>query len=142
MSMDFWSARSERYHSRRTSFVRKAKPSSTPLRFASHRREPGMADEEEQDAFDSVDWFVQKSARSLRDDISDRMIRLVDDFRTGADGHARDGDERDRNGGQRVSMRREATVPQIPLRRMVSEASVPQALPTPLPGMFPCYYDP
>lgn len=80
MSMDFWSARSERYHSRRRDFVRKAKSSSTPLRFASHRRQKGMMDEEERDEFDSIQWFVEKSMRNLKKDMSDRMIRLINDF--------------------------------------------------------------
>ncbi|KAG5913402.1 hypothetical protein E4U42_001214 [Claviceps africana] len=85
MSMDFWSARSERYHARRSDFVRKAKPSSTPLRFATHRREQGMLDEEEQDEFDSVEWFVSKSKRNLKKDMSDKMIRLIHDFRNACD---------------------------------------------------------
>lgn len=38
MSLDFWSARSARYHTRRFAFVRKLKPTQTPLRFATHRR--------------------------------------------------------------------------------------------------------
>ncbi|KAG6002735.1 hypothetical protein E4U21_002792, partial [Claviceps maximensis] len=85
MSMDFWSARSERYHSRRADFVRKAKPASTPLRFATHRREQGMLDEEEQDEFDSIDWFVNKSKRNLKRDMSEKMIRLIHDFRNTCD---------------------------------------------------------
>lgn len=80
MSMDFWSARSERYHSRRTAFVRKAKSAATPLRFASHRRQAGMLDEEERDEFDSIEYFVAKSMRSLKKDISERMIHLIKDF--------------------------------------------------------------
>lgn len=80
MSMDFWSARSERYHSRRRDFVRKAKPTSTPLRFAGHRRHKGALDEEERDEFDSMEWFVEKSAKHLKKDLSDRMYRLLNDF--------------------------------------------------------------
>ncbi|ODA84172.1 hypothetical protein RJ55_02690 [Drechmeria coniospora] len=69
MSMDFWSARSERYHGRRRDFVRKMKPTATPLRFASHRRAEGMLDEEERDSFDSIQWFAEKSARSATEDV-------------------------------------------------------------------------
>lgn len=89
MSMDFWSARSERYHSRRRDFVRKAKPSSTPLRFATHRRQKGMTDEEEQDMFDSVEWFVEKAAHKLKQDMSERMIRVINDFSMGNDDRTR-----------------------------------------------------
>lgn len=57
--------RSERYSSRRVSFVRKLVPSATPLRFALHRRygsdwaevsksQEGKRDEEELDSFDSI----------------------------------------------------------------------------------------
>lgn len=57
--------RSERYSSRRISFVRKLVPSATPLRFALHRRygsnwaeasksQEGKRDEEELDSFDSI----------------------------------------------------------------------------------------
>ncbi|PTD07981.1 Hydrogenase maturation factor HoxX [Fusarium culmorum] len=54
MAKDFWSARSERYTSRRRDFVRKIKSTKTPLRFATHRRREGEVDEEESDAFDDV----------------------------------------------------------------------------------------
>lgn len=54
MAKDFWSARSERYTSRRRDFVRKIKPTKTPLRFATHRRCKAELDEEETDDFDSV----------------------------------------------------------------------------------------
>ncbi|OAA35914.1 C-type cyclin [Metarhizium rileyi] len=87
MSMDFWSARSERYHSRRRDFVRKAKPSSTPLRFATHRRQKGMMDEEELDTFDSVEWFVEKSMQNLKKDISDKVVRLMKDFSSVGEDH-------------------------------------------------------
>ncbi|KHN98434.1 C-type cyclin [Metarhizium album ARSEF 1941] len=89
MSMDFWSARSERYHSRRRSFVRKVKPSSTPLRFATHRREEGMMDDEEQDTFDSVEWFAEKSMQSLKRNLSDRAVRSIKDFFRGCDNYER-----------------------------------------------------
>lgn len=58
MSKDFWSPRSIRYHSRRSNFVRKVKPSRTPLRFAQHRRKAGELDEEETDNFDQIETFA------------------------------------------------------------------------------------
>ncbi|KAG5986479.1 hypothetical protein E4U54_005399 [Claviceps lovelessii] len=135
MSMDFWSARSERYHSRRSDFVRKAKPASTPLRFATHRRGPGMLDEEEQDEFDSIEWFVNKSKRTLTRDMSDKMIRLIHDFRNTCDVR----DERSvlgagagagTGGGSRSSGVKMA----VPLRR---DATMPLQPSTPI---FSCYY--
>ena len=83
MSMDFWSARSERYHSRRRDFVRKVKPSCTPLRFASHRRHGKMMDEEEQTEFDSVEWYAEKSRRAVKQDVSEGLIRLIRNFEEG-----------------------------------------------------------
>ncbi|KAG5660177.1 hypothetical protein KAF25_003699 [Fusarium avenaceum] len=68
MAKDFWSARSERYTSRRRDFVRKVKPSKTPLRFATHRRRDGMLDEEETDLFDDIATYEKRSwARRERD---------------------------------------------------------------------------
>ncbi|KAI6749539.1 hypothetical protein HG530_014953 [Fusarium avenaceum] len=61
MAKDFWSARSERYTSRRRDFVRKVKPSKTPLRFATHRRRDGMLDEEETDLFDDIATYEARS---------------------------------------------------------------------------------
>jgi enoyl-CoA hydratase/carnithine racemase/methionyl-tRNA formyltransferase len=58
MAKDFWSPRSERYHSRRNDFVRKVKPEATPRRFALHRNVDDGVDEEDEDRFDSVDWFI------------------------------------------------------------------------------------
>lgn len=46
MAKKFWSTRSMRYHSRRSDFVRKVKPSRTPLRFARHRRKVGELNDE------------------------------------------------------------------------------------------------
>ncbi|KAG5978178.1 hypothetical protein E4U55_006319 [Claviceps digitariae] len=134
MSMDFWSARSERYHSRRSAFVRKAKPSSTPLRFATHRREQGMLDEEEQDEFDSVEWFVNKSKLSLKKDMSEKMIRLIHDFRNTCDVR----DERVAVGGGgsggSSSSSSAARLGGSPLRR---DANMPL---TPSAPIFSCYY--
>jgi enoyl-CoA hydratase/carnithine racemase len=73
MSRDFWSARSLRYHQRRRAFVRKVQPTSTPLRFATHRRayEPDKRYTEETDDFDSVAYYEKSSelqlAATLRD---------------------------------------------------------------------------
>lgn len=65
MAKDFWSARSERYHSRRRDFVRKIKPVQTPLRFASHRRRGGEEDEEESDAFDDATQFENRALERM-----------------------------------------------------------------------------
>lgn len=68
MSKDFWSARSTRYHLRRFAFVRKVKPSITPLRFAQHRRkQEGVLcyDEEELDSFDSIAHFERAAELQL-----------------------------------------------------------------------------
>jgi enoyl-CoA hydratase/carnithine racemase len=46
MAKDFWSPRSERYHTRRRAFVTKQKPTATPIQFALHRKHDGVADEE------------------------------------------------------------------------------------------------
>ncbi|KAM4060953.1 enoyl-CoA hydratase/isomerase domain-containing protein [Hirsutella rhossiliensis] len=80
MAMDFWSARSLRYHQRRHDFVCKTRSCSTPLRFASHRRSPGMLDEEEDDRFDSVQFFEQKARQGVIRDLSVQMARLINDF--------------------------------------------------------------
>lgn len=58
MAKDFWSARSIRYHSRRSDFVCKVKATKTPLRFARHRRKVGELDEEESDSFDLIETFA------------------------------------------------------------------------------------
>lgn len=64
MSLDFWSARSSRYHTRRFAFVRKLKSSTTPLRFAGHRRQTNL-DEEEQESFDSVEHYRKLAEEKL-----------------------------------------------------------------------------
>lgn len=73
MAKDFWSARSERYHSRRRDFVRKVKASRTPLRFASHRRRGEEVDEEESDAFDDVALFECRAADKM---VEARMLEM------------------------------------------------------------------
>jgi enoyl-CoA hydratase/carnithine racemase/methionyl-tRNA formyltransferase len=65
MALDFWSARSERYHSRRFAFVRKVKAKHTPFRFAQHRRGHGSLDEEERDEFDSVQHYQRLQRNQL-----------------------------------------------------------------------------
>lgn len=80
MSMDFWSARSERYHQRRRAFVRKAKPTSTPLRFAKHRRGIGALDQEEHDCFDSVEWFAERSRQDAKMELCAQVMGIITDF--------------------------------------------------------------
>jgi enoyl-CoA hydratase/carnithine racemase/methionyl-tRNA formyltransferase len=65
MSKDFWSPRSVRYHSRRSDFVRKAKPSCTPLRFALHRRIMAQPDEEETPEFDDIETYKLRAESEL-----------------------------------------------------------------------------
>ncbi|KAJ6779459.1 hypothetical protein PWT90_00765 [Aphanocladium album] len=62
MAKDFWSPRSQRYHPRRYDFVRKSKAAATPRRFALHRKSDGLVDEEDDDRFDSIEWFLMKSS--------------------------------------------------------------------------------
>ncbi|KAI5456223.1 hydrogenase maturation factor hoxX [Mariannaea sp. PMI_226] len=78
MAKDFWSARSERYHSRRRDFVRKVKPMRTPLRFASHRRHGGVEDEEETDAFDDVVAFEKLAVETM---VKSRMLEMENQAR-------------------------------------------------------------
>ncbi|KAL3956889.1 hypothetical protein ACCO45_009735 [Purpureocillium lilacinum] len=80
MSMDFWSARSQRYHERRRAFVRKAKPPATPLRFATHRRGQSRLDQEEHDCFDSVEWFAEKSRAEAKRRLCGQISQLLDEF--------------------------------------------------------------
>lgn len=81
MARDFWSPRSVRYHSRRAAFVRKMKATSTPLRFAEHRRggtgnEPVRMDEEETDDFDSVEYFATKAAKEAETRVAKELAAL------------------------------------------------------------------
>lgn len=73
MSKDFWSPRSVRYHSRRFDFVRKSRPSSTPLRFALHRRSRAQPDEEETPDFDNVDAYKARAEREVVNRIRSSM---------------------------------------------------------------------
>lgn len=72
MAKDFWSARSERYTSRRRDFVRKIKSTKTPLRFATHRRREGEVDEEEADAFDDVANYAAMALDKIVEQSSQR----------------------------------------------------------------------
>ncbi|PPJ54809.1 hypothetical protein CBER1_08425 [Cercospora berteroae] len=67
MSLDFWSPRSTRYHTRRFTFVRKLKATHTPLRFAKHRRalDETRRDEEETENFDSVEYYRKQAEEKL-----------------------------------------------------------------------------
>lgn len=67
MAKDFWSPRSERYHARRAAFVRKAKPTRTPLRFALHRRVQAklQPDEEETAEFDDIATYERKAENEM-----------------------------------------------------------------------------
>ncbi|QRW23319.1 enoyl-CoA hydratase/isomerase family protein [Rhizoctonia solani] len=59
MLLDFYhQTRSKRFSERRRAFVRKIAPKTTPLRFATHRRENGKLDEEETDDFDAAEGWV------------------------------------------------------------------------------------
>jgi hypothetical protein len=73
MAKDFYSPRSVRYHSRRFDFVRKVKPTQTPLSFATHIRIEGGLDEEEKDVFDSVGYFDNLAKEKL-------LLQAVEEF--------------------------------------------------------------
>lgn len=82
MARDFWSPRAVRYHSRRAAFVRKMKATSTPLRFAEHRRggtgsEPIHMDEEEMDDFDSVEYFAKKAAEEVETRVAEELMSRI-----------------------------------------------------------------
>lgn len=76
MAKDFWSPRSQRYHPRRYNFVRKTKAAATPRRFALHRKSDGLVDEEDDDRFDSIEWFAMKSNIPEHDDASLESLTL------------------------------------------------------------------
>ena len=65
MSKDSWSPRAVRYHSRRFDFVRKTKPSCTPLRFALHRRIKAQPDEKETSDFDDIEVYKARAESEL-----------------------------------------------------------------------------
>jgi hypothetical protein len=59
--------------SRRRDFVRKVKPTKTPLRFASHRRQDGEVDEEEADSFDDVAVYEERVLQRI---IGERLLKM------------------------------------------------------------------
>jgi enoyl-CoA hydratase/carnithine racemase len=75
MSLDFWSPRAVRYHTRRFEFVRKIRATQTPLRFATHRRklDGSRSDEEERDTFDSVEYFRRQAVEQLAASLRQKM---------------------------------------------------------------------
>uniref|UniRef100_A0A8H7NIB2 Formyl transferase C-terminal domain-containing protein n=1 Tax=Bionectria ochroleuca TaxID=29856 RepID=A0A8H7NIB2_BIOOC len=78
MAKDFWSPRASRYHNRRFAFVRKVKPSATPVRFATHRRQLNgktHLDEEEKDEFDLVETFERKSQQAMEAQSFERLVQ-------------------------------------------------------------------
>ena len=78
MAKDFWSPRSDRYHLRRSDFVRKVKASATPLRFATHRRNlkgQQILDEDESDEFDSVDMFQKKTRQKIEEETYQKIFK-------------------------------------------------------------------
>ncbi|ROW15082.1 hypothetical protein VPNG_03415 [Cytospora leucostoma] len=86
MGRDFWSPRSERYHTRRGAFVRKTKAAATPLRFAKHRRGEGekrKLDEEETEEYDSVHYFAVKQAQELQANIAKALASKAAEHVTG-----------------------------------------------------------
>ncbi|KAF3917599.1 hypothetical protein AA313_de0205022 [Arthrobotrys entomopaga] len=77
MALDFWSARSSRYHSRRFAFVRKVKAKHTPLRFATHRRiEEGirMLDEEERDTYNQVCHYEKLREEKMMVELARKLV--------------------------------------------------------------------
>ncbi|SCN65398.1 related to sensor protein hoxX [Fusarium fujikuroi] len=86
MAKDFWSARSERYNTRRRGFVRKVKPTQTPLRFATHRRRDGDLDEEESDYFDDVAVFeklvIERIFKERLSKMDARLLSLHEELRS------------------------------------------------------------
>lgn len=75
MSLDFWSPRAVRYHTRRFDFVRKIRATQTPLRFAIHRRKliGCRGDEEERDTFDSVEFFKKQAMEQMMSSLRLKM---------------------------------------------------------------------
>lgn len=85
MSLDFWSERSPRYHTRRFAFVRKLKPSHTPLRFAIHRRGPedtsssSCLDEEELEEFENLEYHRRIAEERLFVKFRGRLVREIEE---------------------------------------------------------------
>ncbi|KAM0338113.1 hypothetical protein ACHAPU_011441 [Fusarium lateritium] len=116
MAKDFWSARSERYSSRRRDFVRKVKPTRTPLRFADHRRQDGELDEEEADSFDDIPIF---ETRPLPNSTADRQVKMNTRFSSHHE--------------ETKSLSNGAVI----TSRLIRSGSVREQKPM----LFPCYYE-
>ncbi|KAM0221441.1 hypothetical protein ACHAPA_004460 [Fusarium lateritium] len=117
MANDFWSARSERYTSRRRDFVRKVKPAKTPLRFATHRRQNGMLDEEETDLFDDVATYAERACEDYR---LERLAKV---------------DERRTSHHDEAKLHSEVVVVTSKLAQKTSSVQEEK------PMLFPCYYE-
>ncbi|KAM0193353.1 hypothetical protein ACHAPI_007665 [Fusarium lateritium] len=117
MARDFWSARSERYTSRRRDFVRKVKPAKTPLRFATHRRQNGMLDEEETDLFDDVATYAERVSEDYR---LERLAKMDEGFSS----HH-----------EEVKLHSEVVVVTSKLAQKTSSVQEEK------PMLFPCYYE-
>jgi enoyl-CoA hydratase/carnithine racemase len=80
MAKDFWSPRSARYHDRRAAFVRKAKPTRTPLRFALHRRVQAklQPDEEETAEFDDIAVFERRAQSEMASRLRAVILAEID----------------------------------------------------------------
>ncbi|KAI5455914.1 hydrogenase maturation factor hoxX [Mariannaea sp. PMI_226] len=128
MAKDFWSARSERYHSRRRDFVRKVKPVRTPLRFASHRRHGGVEDEEESDAFDDVTAFEKLAVETM---VKSRMPEMETQARQNASLPLSPASSPGQMNCCKKDMMTSSPLPSIEVR--------PQR---DLESVFTCYYDP
>ncbi|GAB7329625.1 hypothetical protein MBLNU13_g01372t1 [Cladosporium sp. NU13] len=123
MSKDFWSPRSVRYHSRRSDFVRKAKPACTPLRFALHRRIMAQPDEEETPEFDDIEAYKLRAESELiakaRASIS--ATTATDDWNT-------------QNGDRSINGRLRPLLPPGDLLTPPGDSTAPATL-------FSCHYD-
>ena len=123
MSLDFWSPRSVRYHTRRSDFVRKAKPSCTPLRFALHRRIMAQPDEEETPEFDDIEAYKLRAESELI-----AKIRASISAATTAD------DWNMQNGDRGISGRLRPLMPSGDLLTPPGDSTAPATL-------FSCHYD-
>lgn len=125
MSKDFWSPRSVRYHTRRFDFVRKSKATSTPLRFATHRRGKALSDEEEMPEFDNVKAYQRRAEQEL---LAKLRASVWTEVSTTLEDWSSEGD-------------------QDPTRKQLHLLVTPKTLrmpPTPVDKgcLFPCHYQP
>lgn len=100
MSKDFWSPRAVRYHSRRFDFVRKIKPTCTPLRFASHRRIMASPDEEETPEFDEIEVYKRRAEIALTAELTAKL-RASLSTNTSLDEWLAQGENHNTNSGMR-----------------------------------------